>query len=625
MGVKYTKLSGIIVNEENTNINKTLKSIFKVCDEIIITGSSCIIDDEFKEKTLFVKSSINVPSMLNTAVSSVSGEYIIYFFSGEELLSCDFINKINGDNDGYYVNIMEQQESDSVITRHVRIVKKGVSFKGYEIEIPDIIKPGYIEMYIKGRGPVCKNEKKEKARILLEKLLNKNISDFRILNEIAYLNYTVGDFEKAANYYKKAYEIGENAITPNFYRNMAKALIASGKYIDAAIILEEGILNYKEYGELYYWLGYAYKQLKEYEKAHQCIEKACTSKKENMADYTEGYDSYKSFFLIGEIYEEMDDFVKSARYFVKAARNSPLISKCIPRIARNLKNAGLTNDEIEKYIQKKLNINGEEFIDTMATVYCELGEWEYSLKYSSMIQNTKNIEIKIKSLYYLKDYIECFKEINDNYNVVDKVKFGVIGFCCVLLDSEIPSDWIWDFIIKLKKDGLNDICHSYNFFAFGSKYSGCQSYIELFCKALLESSNGSCIKFVRTALENIKGLDYIDIAKNAFNNKLYYLSEEIINLYCRENKYDYEVLKLLANINYITGNIKECEKNASYALIINSDTNLRKLYCLCKLNDCKTAIMDCQDNQGRVTFNKALEYIDKAEKILLSRGTSLFF
>lgn len=83
-----------------------------------------------------------------------------------------------------------------------------------------------------------------------------------------------------------------------------------------------------------------------------------------------------------------------------------------------------------------------------------------------------------------------------------------------------------------------------------------------------------------------------------------------------------EVLVLLSKIYYEMGNINECEKYISYAMIIDNSRELKKLFYLCKLFECKNMIKNKTISNEYSLFNKALEHIETAGKILAGTGTN---
>jgi hypothetical protein len=247
----------------------------------------------------------------------------------------------------------------------------------------------------------------------------------------------------------------------------------------------------------------------------------------------------------------------------------------------------------------------------------ELAEWDLALRYCADRPGNGQTEMTAKSLFFRGNYEACFKELNKNISLLNNEKYVVMALCCILMERKIQSASISDLIVKVKRNEFIKPLYAYNFFAYNQDIKCDKDSIMEFCTLLLKTADPDCIKYVRLALDHIKDMNFKELAKISYENGLYYFSEEIINLYGREHKNDYDILCLLAGICYYTGNIGECEKYISNALVINESKELVKLACLCKLKECSSIIARYKSVKNVKSIKSFMERIEECEKLLV--------
>lgn len=253
------------------------------------------------------------------------------------------------------------------------------------------------------------------------------------------------------------------------------------------------------------------------------------------------------------------------------------------------------------------SLNGGEILSNLETKEGLIRDKNINLDY----------ENKLLNYYSIKYYRQCLNEIITNNEEANNEDIYIIALCCLLLQKDIESNIIADIKSKIKRDGFINLIHAYNYLAAGIKYTGDSKIFNKFARILTDSSDGNCIKYIRDILENFKDIDCIDIARKAYEKGLLYLSEEIINLYCNNNRYDYDILIILIKVHLDTGKLKECEKYISLARVINDSLELGKLECICRLRSCKNIISKFKELDKDDDLQMIYKYFDDAEKLLL--------
>ena len=549
------------------------------------------------------------------AKGELKGDYILFINSGECISKTIDKNDILIDIEAYYLKVQDYEGSDKIVRKELRLLRRDILWLGAVMERAMCSKTSVLDVEINNVETADAHRKKAKAENML-KLLSKYARDeFFMDYGLGYYSLQVGELNMAKSYYDGAYKVMNMNANEDFYRDMAVALIAKGDNTEAVALLEEGIMDYDKYGELYYLLGISYRNSKEYDKALYYLNLSQEDRGKENSIYTEGYDTYKNFYIQGEIYEELEDYVKAAKYFTQAEKYKK-DEESIVRACSNLKKSGFDNETIERYIKSNFELKGVTFIRMLAIVFRRIQQWKEAIKYGRLLSTVEGIEIVIEGLYHTKQYKECFWYVKDNYDKLDKKIFAPIALCSAILEGHIAAEWLWEISDKLAIDKFNDMVEVFNFFAYEKDYLGNAKLIEDFCVLLMDSCDGSCACYVRDALDRIKNLDYLKLAQTALQCNLYGLCEEIVNNYCRDYKQDYELVRLMSKLYYFLGNTSECEKYISCALSMQLSRELVKLLILCKLKQCDS-MLEIYDRVEKITsFENTADYLKKAERCL---------
>lgn len=541
-------------------------------------------------------------------IECASGDYVVFLKSGDNIRADSSLDIKEGCN-AYYADIFEDRYEGTVRYREPRVFKKGVSLKGrfYLEEIDDI----------SGCGLSIQRNSSSERSFLKEWIENELQDTYGWMEEyiLAECCYVLGQYNDACSHYKRIYSLRQFTPSPGLYRDMCWAFIAGDSFGDGREAVEEAIEKYPSSLEFYYIGGVIYKELGEYNKCISCLEKLMDNTgKEEQKELTD-YKGICSFRLMGEALYSVEEYKKAAFYYKKCVLENPNEKQYMSDLCRSLQLSGLCQKEIEDYLREELSMSSEDVYESMVEHYMNLRMWDKVGEYAKLIQGTRAMEVQVESLYHLKSYKTCLSEISSS-NLVEKEYYCMIGLCCMLLDDDIPRDDARGFIIKLKSKGYLEILHTYDYFIKNGKSPCSQKLLQEFSEMLLESGDSRCIKFVRLAMDENPGMDYLGLINKAFASRLYYFCEEIINLHYSEGRYEYQVLRILSYLYYYTGNLSECERYISYALIMKKSNDLIKLGCMCKLKECKELIKSYENSMEVKSIQKLLNTISEYETYL---------
>lgn len=152
--------------------------------------------------------------------------------------------------------------------------------------------------------------KLEEAEKLYIEILKENPENARILNLIGLLKLAQKDLTAAEHYLKHALEIEKDAY---YYESLARAYIAEKQYQKACSLLEEAINTVKCGFEIYFYLGLAYKNSIEYEKAEKAYLKALELQPQ----------SEPACYNLASLYLFLNNPQKAIEYFKKCLEITP--------------------------------------------------------------------------------------------------------------------------------------------------------------------------------------------------------------------------------------------------------------------------------------------------------------
>lgn len=607
-------VSVVIMAHGGENYSNVLDQVKPFSEDIIIlsmdnTGYTIV---QHKDGKVLSSSSIlkGYGELITECIEYAAGDYVVLLKSGDNILPDSSLD-IKGECLVYYAYIFEDRYEGTVRYMEPRAFKKGAVLKGrFQMEEMDHVEKCGLSIR---RNSSCE-------RSFLKEWIENELQDAYGWKEeyiLAECCHVLRQYNDACGHYKRIFSLRQFTPSPALYRDMCWAFIAGDCFGDGREAVEEAIKEYPDSMELYYIGGVIYRELEEYSRCISCLKKLLdNSGKEEMKELT-GYRGICSFRLMGEALFSVEDYSGAAFYYKKCALESPCEKQYIIGLCSSLQLSGLSQNEMEDYLQQELSLPYDDICEAMVEHYMNLRLWNKVWDYGMLLQGNRALEVQVESLYHLKSYKRCLYEISSS-SLVGNEHYSIIGLCCILLDASIPGDEVRDFIIKLKNIGCTDILDIYEYFMKTRKSPRSQKLLQEFSEMLLETGDSRCIKYVRQAMDGNPGMDYIRLINRAFASRLYYFCEEIINIYYNEGRYEYQVLRILSYVYYYTGNFSECERHISYALIMKKSTDLIKLGCMCKLKECRELINSYENSMEVKSIQRLLNTVSEYENILIS-------
>jgi glycosyltransferase involved in cell wall biosynthesis len=226
--IKNLFSAAIIAKNEEANIEKCIKSINKICSNVVVvdTGSddkTSVIASKLGANVFFHKWNNDFSLARNYALKYIYSDWIISIDADEEVVLESFeneIEKIFNDNDmtkigGISVilnNFLDTNLQTSKQHRFTRIFRnnKNIFFQGkiHEQISDSITTIGFdiidSEIIFNHYGYIGKNEQKElRNKELLESSLEQNENDDYLSYHLAHTEFSIGNFDKAMELFWK--------------------------------------------------------------------------------------------------------------------------------------------------------------------------------------------------------------------------------------------------------------------------------------------------------------------------------------------------------------------------------------------------------------------------------------
>ncbi len=610
-------VSSIIMAYDGEKFDETVKQALGFAEEVVILkiseegytivkqGEGSVLAASFLLK--------GYGELINECMEYISGEYAVFLRAGESInLENNTLKLVEG-CEAYYANVFENRYEGKVKSRQVRVFIKGKCLKGrYQLE--DIEGAGSSGLCITG---AYDNEKEFIKQWIIKESEDYGMSlDWRDEYILAECYYLLGQYNDACSTYKKIYESGEIEPSALLYRDISWAFIAGERFGEGKAAVEEAISLYPDNRELYYIGAVICKELGDDKGCIYCLERLWKVKwREELRELSD-YQGIRSWRIMAEALYSIEEYRKAADYYKLCALEKQEEGQLTLRVCRSLYLSGCSHEEIGEYLKKNLSMTKKLVDETMVDFYRHMEMWSRVGEYAGILEGEECNKAAADSLFHSKGYARCLSEISSSALMKDE-HYSMMGICCILLDSSMSREAIRSFIISLKGLGYTELLHMYEYFSGTRRQICSESLLEKFSQLLLETGDSRCIKYVRQALDNKACMDHMRLINAAYSGRLYYFCEEIINVYYSEERYEYEVLQILAYIYYYTGRLSECEKYICYALIIKKSTELIKLGCMCKLKECRELISSYDNSMEAASIKRLSNTITDYEKILL--------
>lgn len=437
----------MIVKNEEKSLSTCLESIKDIVDEMIIvdTGSTdqtVEIAKSYGAKVCYFEWNDNFSDARNFSLEQANGDWILIMDGDDELKDSDKseIGPLlkNSDVDIYLFQTLSYvgNNSDTVANLNVRLIKnnQGYKYKGAIHEqiynsINDKIEKNKVrieKIVVYHYGYLKSIEKEKDKSIRNMKILNKvlendphnNFHLYNMGNE--YLR--LGEFEKALEYYKRAYEnfMPRLAQSPKLLLKMVMTLDGLSMYDEAIKVIDIGLEYYPKFTDLEYMRACVYDKQKKYSLAIKGFKK-CMTMGDAPIDLCNinGVGGYKSSYRLGEIYLKLKDYSEAHHYYIETIKKNPSLYKPLYRICNILietdKDLNKVKDSLERFFGEHLNVGA----------YTKIGDlffWnekydlalEYFLKANKLMKTSSHLFYNIgMSHFFLKNYKEAYKNFKE--------------------------------------------------------------------------------------------------------------------------------------------------------------------------------------------------------------------
>ncbi|MCT4605588.1 MAG: glycosyltransferase [Marinisporobacter sp.] len=443
----------VITKNEEKNLPRCLESVKDIVDEMIVidTGST---DDTVKiaksygAKVDYYQWQDNFSDAKNYAFKKAKGDWILTMDGDEALCSSDndrVLSLLNNPEVDLYLfqtlSYLGNKAGEELASNlNVRLIRnhKGYKYQGaiheqlcnqYDENIDqDRVKIEKIVVYHYGYLESVEREKNKSNRNMniLEKVLKKDPNNNFHLYNMGSEYLRLRKFEKALEYYKKAYEefMPHCAHSPKLLVKMILALDLLNRYEEERNILEKGLKYYPKFTDLEYLKACLNHKEKRYLSAIKGFMKCLDMGEAPIALCNiSGVGGYKSYYALGEIYYELGEDDEAYHCYIKAIQGKPDFHVPLHRIGEILikkeKNIDIVKQKLEAFFKKPFHVG----------VYTKLGDLcfgnekydvalEYFLKAKEILKDDPRLNYYVGICYlFLKEYQQA-------YNHFEKVKEG---------------------------------------------------------------------------------------------------------------------------------------------------------------------------------------------------------
>lgn len=465
----------MIVKNEEDNLSRCLDSVKDIVDEMIIvdtgsTDSTVDIIKSYGAKPYYYEWNDNFSDARNYSLEQATCDWILIMDADDELerddkqLLLELIRDL--DAEAYFTHTLcyvgDKPGSDVIMNLNVRVIKnnKDYRFTGAIHEqigsnIVQINKDAKI-MTIPVRfhhygymdKDVAEKNKRERNIRIIEGCLSENPEDTFMLFSMGNEYYSMGDYNRALEYYTKSYEKFNPNIgfSSKLVIRMVMAYDELRLYDKALGMIDEGLMYFPEYTDLEYLRGCILHKQGKYTLSIQSYKK-CISMGEAPAflQFIIGVGGFRAYNALSEIHYLMEDYDEAYKYAIEALRLKPEFTPPFYRIAKILikkeNDIGVVKYKLEEFFGDTLD--AQAFM-VLADIF--MGENKYDVAYEYILkvenlteENINTIYLKGLCLLYMKNFEtanEYFKKIPSGEFYQKSVYSRIF---CEILDKKMKN------------------------------------------------------------------------------------------------------------------------------------------------------------------------------------------
>lgn len=398
----------MIVRDEADNLERCLRSVESVVDEIVIidTGSTdetIEIARRFGARVESISWEQDFARARNAGLELAHGEWILQLDADEELcLGMEGEELLKGlagqECEAYILEIVSRLENgESMRHEIVRLWRnrKAYRFQGkvHEQILPSILRHNPnarvelsgLKIVHHGYSQKVRDQKVKARRnlVMLKTVVQDNPQDLFAQFNLGVSGLQLGNYEEACEVLGGVYDQlkGTESWAPSLVRAYALALERKGELDRAIDVLEQGIDLWSDYTELLYILGFIYLRKHRYSRAITAWQQ-CTIRGNPPSRYvsTEGVGSYLAFEQLGLLYLRLKDHSAAIKAFTDALRVKPDFSRALYHLARTLRENGHSAEQILDYMETHFHFANPSARILLADVLAQVNAVEQALR-----------------------------------------------------------------------------------------------------------------------------------------------------------------------------------------------------------------------------------------------------
>ncbi|WP_110945042.1 glycosyltransferase family 2 protein [Paenibacillus phocaensis] len=432
----------MIVKNEERCIERCLNSVAPLVDEVIIvdTGSSdrtLELVNKYDAKLFYYEWDNHFANARNYAIEQATGEYILQLDADEWI--DDPVHELNQrlDKEIYYIPIRNDLGGGLAEVHKFPRLFRNIPELRYEGALHEQINittnwhrssavlsqvtihhDGYLNQIVNSKG------KKERNLKILYAEIKDNPSAFNYFN-LGQQYFTMGEYRKAVDAYKKAYNYGgEFTFTKRLLLGMIQSLMLVKQFKDALSIANDSFQLYPDYVEFKYYEGLIYQEIGYLPDAQECFEECIkTGDSDPSVHFNtyEGTGSYLANARLAEIAYMNFNFEQSEAYLNQAISQAPRVM-------------GL----LKSYLDFNRNIDARKIFDQITVL------WP---------QNQEVLQQLIYALYQLRH--PAIHYFLDRYNV--DCDQEVMAFINMVAGDFAAAEEYWTNKQECKEENLRDV------------------------------------------------------------------------------------------------------------------------------------------------------------------------
>lgn len=468
----------MIVRDEEKVLERCLKSIYEIADEIIVVDTGSV--DNTKDIALKYTDNVHdfewvqdFSKARNFAASKATSEWILVLDADEYVDREDFkefkeklkLNPPKMDiNAIEIVNFTGKEAETAALNRHSRLYKNNGKIKFFR-PIHELLQDedgstlyGLVELKVFHTGYMedVVEEKKKTERnldILLAKEDKTGIDYFYIGNEYNGL----GETEKAIRYYQLSYQNRE-AIDVDYLTKLLvfliDALYRKKRDSESLAIIKDAEEAYPHLADYKYYKGLIYLRKKDYRKAKSIFTFIVDNAEQLQVDHSMEQKEQLPLMHLAGIYEKEGDIQKAVEYYSRAISfnqsNDGLWSKLLYLLG---KHASL--EELTGFINRKVVTAHNMTEKRMIQILLNTSLLNVQKLSRSLLDHDNLLETENDALW-LKNYF-----LDENFEEVDRVlSEQTLGETIIMLRMNIFT--LADYFIQLHEEQSEKVVNTFN-------------------------------------------------------------------------------------------------------------------------------------------------------------------